>query len=81
MTEQPLIEVDWSRPFKLNGVRCFLAKDGEEWLIATADAPKFCFSGTSKVDAIEKAKRGIEFWQYAKAKASHDGEAVEDKKP
>lgn len=58
-----VIEVHWDKGVKLDGVQCYLAKDGDDWLIASVTKPKFCFAAPSRVDAIEKAKRGIIFWK------------------
>jgi hypothetical protein len=60
-----VIEPDWGNPFMLLGVECRLARDGAEWLIASALAPRFCFIDRSLNAAIEKAKRGISFWKQA----------------
>ena len=58
-----IIEIDWSEPFLINGVHCYLVKSGEEWLVASVEKPKFCFSGKSEIDAREQVERGITFWQ------------------
>ena len=68
MSAHAITDANWSEAFPLNGVTCFMARDGDEWLIATAASPRFCFSGPSQIDVIDKAYRAIEFWRYSKVK-------------